>query len=602
MDCCENGATARDAGLPGDLEDLKAWCALSCPVKGLRFDARTLALLDADGDGRVRTDEVLAALAFLKAKGVAPGDLFGDHADDEKALAENLAKQADLAKIALTDSEKAALADWEAKGREASVAVCGEATAAAEAALSAVEPVVEVFFTPPDDLPLVTDEPDRTLPLKDHLNPKHQEAVFAFAEACAKPVLGARDALTRADWKAVKAAFAPFRAWRDAKPVAHAEALAALVEEERLLRYRIHLGEFLQNFVTMARLYDERESAVFQVGVLRIDGKELNLCFHVEDEAAHAALAGKSACCVVYLKLRRPGDVAERTVCTVVTAGTIGGLYVGRNGVFYDRDGGIWEATVTKVVESQVSLTEAFWAPWRKLGEGVAAAAKKFLGDRQAKSVARVQKGAESAQAGGAALASSVAAVGIGVGMAGAAAASVAAVVRGMGPWQLLASVLAVILVVSLPSVALTWFRLRRRDLGAILNASGWAVNRPIRFSMRRARGFTKCAKANDTWLYALLVALVLALAGWTAWGAMPRGGIGDAALPADGTRVRLVGGRDALRRVRGGIGDAALPMNAGRGASPMRPQEGLQSSQQKPGAAEPSAASVTTETEGKGK
>ena len=510
----------RDAAgkLPQTLDDLKTWCALSCPVKGQRFDARTLELLDTNGDGRIRTDEVLAALAFLKERGVTPDALFGDHADDAAALAANLDKQGDLEKLEPSDAEKAAVADWEAKGREASVAVCGDATADAEAALAAVEPVVEAFFATPDDLPLVTEEPDKVLPLKDHLNPKHLDAILAFAAKCVKPVLGEKDALTRTDWKAVKAAFAPYREWRGAKPVLHAEAKAALVEEERLLRYKIHLGEFLQNFVTMARLYDEKENAIFQVGTLRIDGKEMNLCFHVESEAAHSALSGKSDCCVIYLGLKRPTDGAARSICAVVTAGTIGGLYVGRNGVFYDRDGGLWEATITKVVESQVSLTEAFWAPWRKLGEGAAAAVKKFLGDRQAKSIEKVQKGTESTQAGGAALASSVAAIGIGVGMVGAAVASLAAAVRGMGPWQLLAAVLAVILVVSLPSVILTWFKLRRRDLGAILNASGWAVNHKIRFSMKRARGFTKCAKTSDAWLYALLVVLVVGLLGWTAW------------------------------------------------------------------------------------
>lgn len=503
------------AEIPADLKD---WYALSCPLAGLRFDARTLALLDADGDGRIRADEVRAALAFLAAKGVAIADLFGDHVDDEVALAANLAQQADLAKVEPTEAEQAAFADWETRGRDPAVAVCGDATAAAEAALAAVEPVVEAFFTPPDDLPLVTDEPDKVLPLNDHLNPKHLEAIRAFAETCVRPVLGERDALTRTDWKAVKAALAPYRAWRAAKPVLHAEAQAALVEAERLLRYKIHLGEFLRNYVTMDGLYDEASAAIFQVGTLRIDGKEMDLCFSVASEAAHAALSGKSDCCVLYLKLTRPASGATQSVCAVVTAGTIGGLYVGRNGVFSDRDGVQWEAVVTKVVEAQVSLSEAFWSPWKKLGAGVAETVKKFLGDRQAKSVAKVQQGAASAQAGGAALASSVAAIGIGVGMAGAAVASVAAVVRGLGPWQLLAAILALILVVSLPSVVLTWFKLRRRDLAAILNASGWAVNRPIRFSMARARGFTKCAKARDGWLYALLAALVLGLLGWTAW------------------------------------------------------------------------------------
>ena len=100
--------------------------------------------------------------------------------------------------------------------------------------------------------------------------------------------------------------------------------------------------------------------------------------------------------------------------------------------------------------------------------------------------------------------------------MVGAAAASVLAAVKGMGPWQIVAAIVAIILVVSLPSVILTWFKLRRRDLGAILNACGWAVNRPMRFSMRLARTFTTCARTSEWWLYALLLAIVLGLAGYT--------------------------------------------------------------------------------------
>ena len=55
--------------------DLKEWYAISCPTNGLRFDARTLALLDANGDGHIRTEEVQAALAFLKEHGVEPEQL-----------------------------------------------------------------------------------------------------------------------------------------------------------------------------------------------------------------------------------------------------------------------------------------------------------------------------------------------------------------------------------------------------------------------------------------------------------------------------------------------------------------------------------------------
>ena len=118
-------------------------------------------------------------------------------------------------------------------------------------------------------------------------------------------------------------------------------------------------------------------------GELYIDGRVCRLCFHVADEAAHAALAAKSKCCLLYAKLTRRAAGAARTVCAVVTAGSTAGLYVGRNGVFYDCDGQDWDAVVTRVVEAQVSLREAFWSPWAKIAATVAAQCRKFLSSCQ---------------------------------------------------------------------------------------------------------------------------------------------------------------------------------------------------------------------------
>jgi hypothetical protein len=55
--------------------DQKLWVALSCPSRGLEIDARTLALLDTDGDGRIRAPEVLAALDFCKPRLRSLGEL-----------------------------------------------------------------------------------------------------------------------------------------------------------------------------------------------------------------------------------------------------------------------------------------------------------------------------------------------------------------------------------------------------------------------------------------------------------------------------------------------------------------------------------------------
>ncbi|MCA8964453.1 MAG: hypothetical protein KDC48_06195, partial [Planctomycetes bacterium] len=49
-----------------DQLDQKLWVALSCPVKGLEIDERTLALLDEDGDGYVRPPEIIATVKWLR--------------------------------------------------------------------------------------------------------------------------------------------------------------------------------------------------------------------------------------------------------------------------------------------------------------------------------------------------------------------------------------------------------------------------------------------------------------------------------------------------------------------------------------------------------
>jgi hypothetical protein len=59
--------TGEDIARLGEL-DQKLWVALACPTRGIDFDARTLDLIDADGDGRVRPPEVVAACEWVCAR------------------------------------------------------------------------------------------------------------------------------------------------------------------------------------------------------------------------------------------------------------------------------------------------------------------------------------------------------------------------------------------------------------------------------------------------------------------------------------------------------------------------------------------------------
>jgi hypothetical protein len=496
--------------------DRKHWLAMSMPVAGVRFDSRTLELMDTDKDGRIRTGEVVAAVEFLKGRGVDHNALFNVTPEDHARLADVMKRIGELSKAPPSEDDLKALKAWEESGKDPSVSILGENTVAGYQAFLAVEKIIDDYFTPPEDMPLVSDEPDKILPLDTRINPKHQDAVLEFANLCVSPLLDGAAEISRRDWKKIKSLFSAYANYLASKPTPNAPAANALEDEEREARYKLYLLEFLENFTNMANLYRGENPAIFQTGTLRIDAREMNLCFHVDSEAAHSALANRSKCCILYLKLTRKAEGLERLIAAVVTAGTVSGLYVGRNGVFVDRDGRDWEAVVTKVVESQVSLQEAFWAPWKKLGECIASAVKKILGDRQAASQAKLEQSVRTSAASpqqGAAMASSIAAVGIGVGMAGAALASVMSAIAGMPAWKIALSVLVLVLVVSVPSVVLTWFKLRARDIGAILNASGWAINRPMYFSAAMSRQFTKCAAKPLSAILCFVASIVLALA-----------------------------------------------------------------------------------------
>ena len=51
----------------------------------------------------------------------------------------------------------------------------------------------------------------------------------------------------------------------------------------------------------------------------------------------------------------------------LLTNGASDNIVVGRNGLFYDRDGNDWNATVTKVIANPVSVREAFFSPYKNL-------------------------------------------------------------------------------------------------------------------------------------------------------------------------------------------------------------------------------------------
>lgn len=392
--------------------------------------------------------------------------------------------------------------------------------------------------------PLARIGPGRALPLSGAVNPFWSSALERLRDKAAAPLLGgATDELTDSQWGTLKALLAPFEAWNAAKAGAVVEplgverlrallngacqeSLAGLIRQdaklaietdqlnavEKLIRYHRHLNRLLHNYVNFSDFYDERYEEIFRVGRLHMDGRACDLCFHVEDMAKHATLAAPSKIFLAYCELTHPPTGRKRVICAAFTAGFAESLWVGRNGIFYDRDGADWEAVIVKIVESAISLREAFWLPWRKIATMIGEQFSKLLSDKQDAALKAASSGVDQTlktavpppgappphaapamppKMEGVAMASSMAAVGIAVGLLGSAVGGLISTVSGLPLWKTLLGVAGVILAVSGPSVILTYFRLRARDLAPILNACGWAVNGRIKMTMALSREFT---------------------------------------------------------------------------------------------------------------
>jgi hypothetical protein len=473
-------------------------------------------------------------------------------------------------------ADASAYVAWcETKTSDPSILFLGDATDGAYTSFVGVEEKIDAFFTPPEDMPLVTDVVDPELALTSNLHPLWISKFTAFAKIVAAPVLGRDEvtSITRGEWDQIKSKFAPYRKWLQSKSGANVEAIGCeklsswlkdgamkkeldelivkdlafansydrLVDAEKAIRYIANLEEIVQNYVNQARLYNPETQSVFQTGTLYIDSRACSLCFHVANLAAHSALAVNSKCCILYVKLSRKKSAETKDICAIVTAGKTAPLYVGRNGVFYDRDGNDWDAVITKIVEAQVSLSEAFWSPWKKMGTLVGDQVKKFLTAKQTAATTQVggvingmavpPKPAPAAtDASNSAFTGNIAMLSIGVGMLGAAFAGFVGIVAGLPCWKVLLGIAAIVLSVSLPSVILAWLKLRSRDLGVVLNAGGWAVNRPLYFGVALAKLFTRSVKyeakvsvARDPYasktpikiIIALIVIGVLAVGGY---------------------------------------------------------------------------------------
>ena len=374
----------------------------------------------------------------------------------------------------------------------------------------------------------------KALPLQSGINPAHAAALTALQAHAVKPLLGDKAELTEADWAALLGKLGPFECWSAGKAGGLVEKLgtarvrdilggkvkenvAALIAKdkalepeatsianvEKLCRYVRDLRTLCINFVNFKDLYDGGDPAIFQCGTLYLDQRSCNLCLPVEDAGKHAGMAGLAGAYLAYCDCVRKGTGEKKSIVAIFSQGDDDNLMIGRNGIFYDRKGRDFDATITKLVSNPISLRQAFWMPYKKLVRMIEEQVAKRAAAADAASTSKLETAATTAATADKAKPAEakkmdvgvVAAMGVAFSALGTAAAYFLGLFKGIAPWQLPLILIGMMLLISVPSLILAFIKLRKRNLGPILDANGWAVNAKAKINVPFGTSLTGIAK-----------------------------------------------------------------------------------------------------------
>ncbi len=393
------------------------------------------------------------------------------------------------------------------------------------------------------NFPLATVEANKPLPLVAGINPAWQAKLEALREQAAIPLFGKKENLSAAEWVVLCARFAAFEAWQADKPASNVEQLGiARVREilgsghkaaidgliaqdkaveadvkatrsvEMLLRYNRDLFKLVNNFVSFRNFYTGKDKAIFQVGTLYLDGRSCELCVKVEDAGKHAAFAGMSGLYLVYCDCTRNGGKEKMSIAAAFTAGDADFLMVGRNGIFYDRKGNDWDASIVRIIDHPISIRQAFWSPYKKLTKMISEQTQKLAASKassvedkmlkavvdSSKSVAETPAAPPKPPFDVGKFAGIFAAIGLAVGAIGGILASIVSGLLGLKLWQMPLALIGLMLLVSGPAMVMAWFKLKKRNLGPILDASGWAINARVRINIPFGTSLTRLAELPE--------------------------------------------------------------------------------------------------------
>jgi hypothetical protein len=392
------------------------------------------------------------------------------------------------------------------------------------------------------EYPLAKIGAGKPLPLAEGLNPAWDEAMSSFKRLIGDTLYSGKTQLTETDWKKVGETFSVYTQWKSEKEGLEVEPIGperikellnstykddfmllinqdmaleaeanAILNVDRMVRYHRDLFQLLKNFVTFYDFYSEEYKAIFQAGTLYIDQRSCDLCIKVNDMAKHTTMVSYSGMFLVYCNCTQKATNQQMTIVAALTNGDIDDLVVGRNALFYDRNGLDWDATIIKIVDNPISIRQAFWSPYRKVSRFIENQVNKVATEKDNKFTDEASKTVESAPGKIESHSEQTktppppfdigkfvgifAAISLALGAIGTVIASVVTGFMGLTWWKMPIALMGVVVLISGPAMLMAYLKLRKRNLAPLLDANGWAINAKAVVNIRFGNTLTHLAE-----------------------------------------------------------------------------------------------------------
>ncbi|MDD7984121.1 hypothetical protein PQO01_04035 [Lentisphaera marina] len=386
-------------------------------------------------------------------------------------------------------------------------------------------------------LPLSPIKKFKTLRPDKPLNPLHEKTFKKFFNEYLHKILGRQlTELNESTWEETKEALDSYSKWMSKRPQGdishldeqllrdyldkdHYETLSQIIYDDLILGDKLRLRnqlkdliilqqyfiDFCNNFVNYKYFYIPKKRAAFEAGTLILDGKVFDLCIPLDNISEHSKVAKSSGMFCIYLKVNRKNNDEPQYICAPVCALRNKINTVGKRGILITLNGDHRDAQISKIIDTPVSLVDSMVNPFRKISELIVNAIEKISSsseknlEKQVNSgTTNIQKELNTTATSKNSNANSSRDLIFTFAALGSSFTYIIAKLSSFNVSDVFNGIFNALLIILIPTFIISLIKLSKRNLSSIIEASGFALNQPLRLTKELSKAFAYRREINE--------------------------------------------------------------------------------------------------------